>query len=102
MDWALTLINLSQITSSTEDREQLWKEAEYKLIQSAKLGNTEVFYHLACLYSLMMHFEKSIYHLERAEQFDALPPLDEVLEDDWLENLRQTEVFRSFINHLQA
>ena len=102
LDWALTLINLAQITPITEDREQLWKEAEYKLIQSAKLGNTEVFYHLACLYSLMMHYERAIYHLERAEQFDALPPLDEVLEDEWLENLRQTEVFRSFINHLQA
>jgi tetratricopeptide (TPR) repeat protein len=102
LDWALTLINLAQITPQTEDREQLWKEAEYKFIQAAKLGNTEVSYHLACLYSLMMHYEKAIYHLERAEFFDALPPLDEVLEDEWLENLRQTEVFRSFINHLQA
>jgi tetratricopeptide (TPR) repeat protein len=102
LDWALTLINLAQITPQTEEREQLWKEAEYKFIQAAKLGNTEVSYHLACLYSLMMHYEKAIYHLERAEFFDALPPLDEVLEDEWLENLRQTEVFRSFINHLQA
>ena len=50
----------------------------------------------------MMNYEKAIYHLERAELFDALPPVEEVLEDEWLENLRQTEVFRSFINHLQA
>ncbi len=102
LDWGLTLINLGQITPDTDEREQLWKESEYKLIQSAKLGNTEVFYHLACLYSLMMHYERSIYYLERAEQFESLPTLDEVLEDEWLENLRQTEVFRSFINHLQA
>ncbi len=102
LDWSLTLINLAQVSYATDDREQLWREAEYKLIQAAKLGNTEVFYHLSCLYSLMMNFEKAIYHLERAEQFDALPPIEEVLEDEWLENLRQTELFRSFINHLQA
>ena len=102
LDWSLTIINLAQITQVTDDREQLFREAEYKLIQAAKLGNTEVFYHLSCLYSLMMNYEKAIYHLERAELFDALPPVEEVLEDEWLENLRQTEVFRSFINHLQA
>ncbi len=102
LDWALTLINLAESSLHTEEREQIWKEAEYKLTQAAKLGNTEVFYHLACLYSLMMHYEKAIFHLEKAELFDALPPIEEVLGDDWLDNLRQTEVFRSFINHLQA
>jgi tetratricopeptide (TPR) repeat protein len=100
LDWALCLINLAEISPSTEDREQLWKEAEYKLIQSAKLGNPESYYHLACLYSLMRLYEKSMYFLEKAEHFEALPALDDVLEDDWLENLRQTELFRAFINHL--
>jgi tetratricopeptide (TPR) repeat protein len=102
LDWALTLINLAQITSQTDEREQFWKEAEYKLMQAAKLGNTEVYYHLACLYSITMNFERAVHHLEKAEQFDSLPPLNEVLEDEWLENLRQTDLFRCFINHLQA
>ena len=102
LDWSLTLINLSEMSSETEEREHLLREAEYKLTQAARLGNTEVFYHLSCLYSLLMNYERSIYYLERAEQFESLPSLDEVLEDDWLENLRQTELFRSFINHLQA
>jgi tetratricopeptide (TPR) repeat protein len=102
LDWALTLINLAQIQHQTDEREELYREAEYKLIQSAKLGNTEVFYHLACLYSLMMQYDKSIHYLEKAEQFDSLPPLDEVMEDEWLDNLRQTEIFRSFINHFEA
>lgn len=102
LDWSLCLINLAEITSDSEEREQLWGEAEYKLIQSAKLGNQEVYYHLACLYSLMRQYEKAMYFLEKAQSLEALPPLDDVLEDDWLENLRQTEVFRSFINHLSA
>jgi tetratricopeptide (TPR) repeat protein len=102
LDWALTLINLAQINLSTDEREELFREAEYKLIQSAKLGNTEVFYHLACLYSLMMHYDKSIHYLEKAEQFDSLPPIEEVMDDDWLSNLRETELFRSFIGHFGA
>lgn len=102
LDWSLALIHLSQVSPYAEDREQYLKEAEFKLIQSAKLGNTEVYYHLCCLYSLMKHFEKAMYFLEKAEHFDALPPLEEVLEDIWLENLRQTEVFKAFISHLHG
>lgn len=102
LDWSLALIHLSQISPFAEDREQYLKEAEYKLIQSAKLGNTEVYYHLSCLYSLMKHYEKAMYFLEKAEHFEALPPLEEVLEDVWLDNLRQTEVFKAFISHLHG
>jgi tetratricopeptide (TPR) repeat protein len=101
LDWALCLVHLSEISPASEDREQLWKEAEYKLIQAAKLGNVEAYYHLACLYSLMKLYEKSMFFLEKAEHFEALPSLDDVLEDDWLDNLRQTELFRAFINHLE-
>ena len=100
LDWALSLINLSQITPDASLREQSLREAEYKLIQSAKLGNVEAYYHLACLYSLTTQFEKAIYFLERAESFDALPSIDDVLGDDWLENLRNTELFQTFISHL--
>ncbi len=100
LDWALSLINLSQITPDASLREQSLREAEYKLVQSAKLGNVEAYYHLACLYSLTVQLEKSIYFLEKAEAFDALPALDDVLSDDWLENLRNTEVFQAFISHL--
>ena len=98
LDWALTLIHLGEITPSEEERLSLWQEAEYKLIQAVKLGETESYYHLACLYSLMRYYEKAMHFLEKGEQLDALPPLDELLEDSWLENLRQTELFRSFIS----
>lgn len=98
LDWALTLIHLGEITPSEDERLSLWQEAEYKLIQTVKLGETEAYYHLSCLYSLMRYYEKAMTFLEKAEQLEALPPLDEILEDAWLENLRQTELFRSFIS----
>lgn len=101
VDWALTLINLSELLP-TEERELLWKEAEYKLIQAAKLGSTEAYYHLACLHSLMRNVEKALYFIEKAHHYESLPPLDELLEDEWLENLRGTELFRSYVEHLES
>lgn len=100
LDWSLAIINLAEVTPNTDDREQLFREAEYKLIQSAKLGNTEVYYHLGCLYSLMKHYEKAMYFLEKAEEFESLPPIEDVMDDLWLENVRQTEHFKSFISTL--
>lgn len=102
LDWALSLINLAQITPDASLRDQNLREAEYKLIQSAKLGNAEAYYHLACLYSITTQFERSIYFLEKAEAYDAIPALDDLLNDEWLENLRNTETFRNFISHFSS
>ena len=41
-----------------------------------------------------MHF------LEKADVASALPPLDDLLQDEWLENLRGTPSFRNYISHL--
>ena len=98
LDWAISLINLSETSNDNEYKEQILKEAEYKLIQSYKLGNVDVYYHLSCIYSLTQQYEKAIYFLEKSEQFGSLPPYDIVLEDSWLENLRYTELFKSFMN----
>lgn len=100
LDWALTFINLAEITSDASQREQYFREAEYKLIQSAKLGNVEAYYHLACLYSLTGQFERAIIFLQKAESYHTLPAIDEMFSDDWLENLRSTDLFQSFIAHL--
>ena len=101
LDWALSLINLAHIIPDATLRNQKLREAEYKLVQSAKLGNVEAYYHLACLYSITTQFERAMYFLKKAENFDSLPPIDDVLGDDWLENLRNTDIFRDFIAHLR-
>lgn len=102
LDWALAIINLCEMSGCSVDREQLMREAEYKLIQSAKLGASEAYYHLSSLYSILRQFDKSLYFLEKSESFGALPAIDEILEDDWMENLRQTELFQSFLAHLES
>lgn len=101
-DHALTKIHMAEIALSSEDRYHYYKEAEYKLMQSAKLGYTEAYYHLAALYSLSCEYEKAILFLNKCVTFDALPPLDDILEDEWLENLRHTEIFQTFFERLKS
>lgn len=101
LDWAVTLINISQYTIDPVEIELSSREAELKLIQCAKLGNLQAYYQLACLNSLFGHHERSLRFIEKADEFDALPSLDELLHDDWLEGLRSTHYFRDFLQRIE-
>lgn len=101
LDWAITLINLAQYSSDSSEADQYYKDAEQKLTNAAKLGNLQAFYHLSCLYSLLDQQEKAMAFLLKADSHNALPPLEEILGDEWLENLRATADFRSFIVQLE-
>ena len=39
--------------------------------------------------------------LKKAEKLDVLPPIEEVFEDEWLENLRSTSLFSHFVSYLE-
>ena len=77
------------------------KDAELKLTQAIKAGNLQGYYQLACLFSLLEQPDKSLSFLMKTESFQALPPIDELLEDDWLENLRSSSSFRDFLHFLE-
>ncbi len=102
LDWALSLISLGDELENSEEADNCFKEAEFKLTQAAKLGNTHAYFHLSCLYSLLRQLEKSMHFLYKAQEFDALPSIQDLLEDDWLENLRVTSMFQSFFSHLES
>lgn len=100
---ALTLLNLSQLVKDpihSEKSEQLLAEAETYLLRALSLGNTHAAYNIACLYSLQGKYDSSLHFLERADATGALPPNDELVNDDWLQGVRQTEAFRQFYNQL--
>lgn len=101
LDWAITLINLAQHALDGTEADQFYRDAEHKLISAAKLGNLQSYYHLSCLYSLMGNYDLSIFYLEKADQMQALPPIDELLQDQWLDGLRCTGDFREFLSHLE-
>ena len=76
-------------------------EAEYKLITAAKLGNTHAFYQLACLYYLSLDLEKALYFLYKAEDFQALPALEDMQQDAWIDNLKETPAFQNLISKIE-
>lgn len=97
LDWSIVLINIIQHAPFSVDVDQLYRDAEQKMTLSAKLGNLQAYYHLSCLYSLQRQYEKSFQFLLKAQEFKALPPIEELLQDDWLDGLRMTSDFRAFI-----
>lgn len=101
LDFALTLINLSQHLYDSAEIEQLYRDAEQKLFTASRLGNTQAYYHLACLYSLSNHIGLSMRFLEKAMKADSLPSIEEMLQDDWLDNVRTTQDFQEFLSQLE-
>lgn len=97
LDWGIALINLAEHSPVFTDVEQLFSDAQAKLTKSAKLGNPSAYYHLSCLYSLTNKYDEALFFLQKAQTWDALPPIEELLADDWLENLRGTAQFRDFL-----
>lgn len=102
LDWGVTLINSAQGAIDGEESTRLYEEAASKLTQSAKLGNLQAYYHLSCLYSLLSELERSLYFFQKALNFDALPPLEELMQDDWLEKLRVTAEFERLLKILES
>ena len=101
-DWGLALLNLSELTREGAPGEtHLREEAENKLLQAASLGCAQAYYNLACLYALMNCHQSAMFFLEKADANGGLPPLDDILQDEWLESLRQTDMFRHFINQIK-
>ncbi len=95
-----TYLNLSEHLEGpieSEQSEEMKIKSTAALLRSAELGNQEALYQLACLHSLKGNLEKSMEYLLKAEAFQALPEMEELMHDAWLENVRQTEAFRTFL-----
>lgn len=101
LDWGLALIHIGQHAHHAHDAELIYKEAEHKLMQAAKLGNVQTYYHLGCLYSILRQYDKAMYFIHKADAFKSLPPMEEILQDEWLDGLRSTVDFRDFLSHLE-
>jgi tetratricopeptide (TPR) repeat protein len=101
LDQGITLINISQYTTDLVEAETSLRDAEVKLTQAAKAGNLTAYYQLACLYSLLGQYPVAMKFIEKAEGFDALPSLEEIQEDEWLDGLKNTLEWREFLLKLE-
>jgi len=100
LDWATTLINIATHAHDSSETDQFYRDAEHKLQTAIRLGNLQAYYHLACLDSLTNQCERGMRCLQKAREYDALPPIDEMLQDEWLDNLRSTGDFQEFLSAL--
>ncbi len=104
-EWGVALLHLAQLVNEEEGDTQeeflkLCHEAEHKLRHAAALGNIQAYYPLACTYSMIGEFDTSMHFIERAAQSGILPSAPEIMHDEWLKALRETEDFKHFINRL--
>ncbi len=101
LEWGLSLAYFANIQDEYFNRSHYFQEAESKLLMAGKLGNLHTYYHLACLYSLTNRFNQSFMMLKQAHAQDVLPELEEIMQDEWMENMRETEIFTQFIQQLE-
>lgn len=102
-DYGLALLNLAVLTADSvknERSQDLFSQAEAKLLHATHLGSLHAYYNLGCLYALTNNPAAAIHYLEKAENSGALPPSDDVIHDEWLDNLRDQPSYRSLISRL--
>lgn len=104
-DYGVAYLNLAYLTKDTgrpQIEEYFLEKSEEKLSLSASLGGSHSYYYLACLFSMKGQFDVAMHFIEKAEMFDVLPSLDDLLNDEWLEALRNTIQFTQFIHRLKT
>jgi tetratricopeptide (TPR) repeat protein len=102
LDWGLCLIYLAHHTLDADFMHQLYWDAEQKISRAGQLGNPSAYYNLACLNSILGRTAEAMELIRKSLSARALPPIDEMLEDEWLDNLRDTPAFAQFLNALEA
>jgi tetratricopeptide (TPR) repeat protein len=104
-DFGVAYLNLAYLTKDTgrpQAEEYFLTQAEEKLSLSASLGGSHSYYYLACLFSMKGQFDVAMHFIEKAELFAVLPSLDDLLNDEWLEALKNTAQFAQFIHRLKT
>ena len=104
-DWGLSLLHLGDLLqdpAQMEMSEKLFSLAETKFNHAIQLGNSQSFYHLACIFSLKGNYIEAMNYLDKAEAIKALPSIKELMTDEWLEGVRTTSDFNYFIEDLKS
>lgn len=97
-DLAMAYMNIADCTQ--DDKAPLYALAEEHFLQAIALGNQQVFYSLACLYSLQENGPEAYDFLIKAFEADTMPPIEDIMQDRWLEYLRSTAHFQQFLKNL--
>lgn len=102
-DWGVSLIHWALFIKDPVHEQfsnTLLAHAETKFCQAMGLGYFHAFYNSACYHALTGNVPGVIHFLERAERSLSLPPVEEIMQDEWLASVRHTVEFRQFISRL--
>ena len=83
-----------------EESQKHYEQSEARFAQAVALGNIQAYYNLACLNSLLGNYEISMHYMERADASGGLPDIEDLMHDEWLEGLRETEAFKKFLEEI--
>jgi len=97
IDWGVTWLHLAESATEAKTAEDCFELAEKKFKTAAQLGSRDVYYPLACLYSLKGQCELTLHYLNRGHKAGILPPLHEIEDDGWLETFRFSSHFQEFL-----
>ncbi len=100
-DYALSLIHKGACDGASSTVPQEWFAAEDALVRAMSLGNDQAHYHLGCLNALMGNFSEAMRFLNQALERDVLPPLSEIRDDSWLEQIAATVSFQEFLSKIE-
>jgi tetratricopeptide (TPR) repeat protein len=101
LEWGLALATKALATTDKEIAKQIFLEAEQKIVKAGQLGDQEAYYHLACLYSILNRLTEAFALLDKAKTLDVLPSVSDMMDDEWLENLRNHPNFSRFLAELE-
>ncbi len=98
-EYGSALMNLSVLKENLdrEHQDELQRRAEQAFLQALSLGNQQVFYNLACLYSLRKNLSDSFHFFKKAVESGFIASIDDIIYDEWLENVRATPFFQTYL-----
>lgn len=99
----ITYLHLSEhiYTPDNEENREL-QLAEENFFKALRLGNEAAYYNLSCLYCIKDNLPDAIQFFEKALSSSSLPPIEDIMHDDWLSKLRQTPYFKEFLQDFLA
>ncbi len=102
-EWGCVLLSLAHLLHDPlvpDAHERIRAQAEEKFLRAASLGCGDALYHLSCLYSHQGQYDTALSFLRRAARKGSLPAVDDLIEDEWLSDLRDLPAFEEFLNDI--
>jgi tetratricopeptide (TPR) repeat protein len=102
-EWGLALIHLVELTQDAvlPQDPTLLQKAEECFRKAQNLGDLGASYNLACLHAFQGHIPESLFYFQKAFDAASLPPVEVLVQDDWLTNIRETLCYKEIVSLLR-